>query len=185
MIEPSRAERDPHLDLSSDWLFATVYDELRGVARMHMGGERDDHTLQTTALVHEAFLRLVGSQQKWESRRQFLFAAAREMRRILIEHARKYKREKHGGKHKRVPLKDEDLAVEERLDELLALDVAIEKLARLDEAHADIVKLRYFAGLTIEQTAQALDCSISTVKAKWQIARAWLHDEVKRNMEEQ
>lgn len=156
-------------------LLPLVYDELRRLARSRLARERPGQTLQPTALVHEAYLRLVeGSDPGWDGKRHFFAAAAEAMRRILIERARRRAAEKHGGGAERVTL--EDVAVEQELapETLLALDAALERLERLDGQMAQVVKLRYFAGLSVEETAESLDLSARTVNRQWTGARAWL-----------
>lgn len=157
-------------------LVPLLYDELRALARAHLGRERPDHSLQATALVHEAYLRLLGaSQPPWNDRRHFFRAAAEAMRRILIEHARARGRIKRGGNRVRVELRDAHLASEPDLDQLLALDDALRRLEEQDPRAADVVRLRYFAGLSVADTAKALDLSERTVKRDWALARAWLY----------
>ena len=158
-------------------LVPLVYDELRALARAQLRHERPDHSLQATALVHEAYMRLVGGNQPtWRDRQHFFRAAAEAMRRILIEHARKRTRMKRGGKRVRVELSGIDLANEEDLDEILALDDAFQRLEEQDPKAADVVRLRFFAGLSVEETAKAMDLSERTVKREWAFARAWLYD---------
>jgi RNA polymerase sigma-70 factor, ECF subfamily len=166
-------------DLRGDWLFATVYEELRGVAKVHMGRERPNHTLQTTALVHEVYVRLHREGRvQWQSRAQFMIAAAEAMRRILIERARARKRLKRGGGRQRIALEPEEVMFEQRLDDLLALNEALERLIRENEQWALVVKLRYFAGLSIPHTARVLDKQEHEVKRQWIAARAWLHQAI-------
>jgi RNA polymerase sigma factor (TIGR02999 family) len=164
-----------------DELFPLVYQELRQLAAQRLGKESPGQTLQATALVHEAYLRLVGSEgQSWSGRGHFFSAAAEAMRRILVENARRKQSVKHGGGRKRLDL-DEKVLIKEDCgysDELIALDEALEKLSRKDKVKADVVKLRYFAGLTIEQTAEILDISATTAKRYWAYARAWLVREI-------
>jgi len=163
-------------------LMPLVYDELRRVASRHLGRERREHTLQPTALVHEAYLRLVDQRSaKWRSRAQFFAVAARVMRRILVDHARARGAAKRGQGAVRVSLDDvRPPAAPARGDEvdLVALDAALERLADLDERQARIVELRYFAGLSIEETAGALGIGAATVKRDWALARAWLRREL-------
>ncbi len=162
-------------------LLPLVYEELRRLASSKMSHERSDQTLQPTALVHEAFLRLVGNEdtQRWDSRGHFFAAAAESMRRILIDNARRRSRVKHGGKVVRQELHDEiAVVVSEDQDELLALDEALTKLAGEDEQLAKLVELRYFTGLTIEQTADVMGVSSRTTKRNWAFARAWLQREM-------
>jgi len=163
---------------ASDALLPLVYDELRRLARAKMAREPAGHTLQPTALVHEALLRLVQDEKvRWNGRGHFFGAAAEAMRRILIERARRKGRIKHGGNHRREALGDVSSPEDDPLD-VLALDEAIDRLAAIDERKARIVKLRFFAGLSVEETAGALDLSASTVKSDWSYARAWLYREL-------
>jgi RNA polymerase sigma factor (TIGR02999 family) len=146
-----------------------------------MSHERPGQTLQATALVHEAYIRLVGPEaQSWDSRGHFFAAAAEAMRRILIENARRKQRLRHGGNHQRVEMQDADLAVQAPPDELIALDEALTKLGEEDPAKADLVKLRYFAGLTLEQAAEMLGISRATADRHWSYARAWLFDQINK-----
>lgn len=153
-----------------------VYDELRALARSQLRRERPDHSLQATALVHEAYLRLArDGRAPWNDRRLFFVAAAEAMRRILIEHARKRGRAKRGGDPVRVELSSVDLAREEDLDQIVALDDAFRRLEIQDRRAADVVRLRFYAGLSVEETARALELSERTVKREWSFARAWLY----------
>jgi RNA polymerase sigma factor (TIGR02999 family) len=167
--------------LASSQLLPLVYEELRRLASQKLSHEKPGQTLQPTALVHEAYLRLVGSPlreqgeaQHWNGRGHFFAAAAEAMRRILIENARRKKRRKHGGDRQRVDLVEQDLAVGTPPDELLALDEALTKLAQEDSMAAEIVKLRFFAGLSMEQAAEALGISRANGYRQWTYARAWL-----------
>jgi RNA polymerase sigma factor (TIGR02999 family) len=155
-----------------------VYDELRALARSHLRRERPDHSLQATALVHEVYLRLHGGadQSVWNDRHHFFVAAAEAMRRILIEHARARGRQKRGGGRAAIDLESADLATEHDLDTVLALDDAIRRLGEQDPRAASVVKLRFFAGLSVEETAEATGLSVRTVKREWAYARAWLFD---------
>lgn len=157
-------------------LLPLVYDELKRVAASHLRRERPDHTLQATALVHEMYVRLVDrSALTWENRAHFFGVAAQAMRQILVDHARSRGASKRGGQRHRVTL-DEALAVSaEPSIELLAIDEALIALAELDPAQARLVELRYFGGLTVEETAEVLDVSPTTVKREWRLAKAWLH----------
>jgi RNA polymerase sigma factor (TIGR02999 family) len=158
-------------------LLPVVYGELRRLASAQMRHERADHTLQTTALVHEAYLRMLGAQNPpWNDRAHFFRAAAEAMRRILIEHARKHRRIKRGGDRVRVSLSDLKSGVPEDSDTILALDDALGRLEEQDPRAADVVRLRFFAGLSVEETAKALEVSERTVKREWSFARAWLFD---------
>ena len=160
-------------------LFTQVYTQLRAMAQKQMAGERDSHTLHATELVHEAFLRLNGdSQLDLENKAYFFHAAAEAMRRILIEHARRRSRIKRGGGRERVTLSLANEALPEEPQDFLALDEALQRLQGKDPRSAEVVKLRYFAGLTIEQTAEAMDLSPRTVKREWEFARAWLQKEL-------
>lgn len=160
-----------------DRLLPVVYDELRAIAAARLRAERSGHTLQTTALVHEAYIRLVGSEHPvWSNRAHFFYAAAEAMRRILVDHARRRTRSKRGGERVRVELDEAHLTGWPDPHELLAVDEAVRRLEEVDDRAADVVRLRYFAGLSVEETAQALDLSERTVMREWAYARAWLRD---------
>ena len=164
---------------AADELLPLVYEELRLLAAQKMSQERPGQTLQATALVHEAYIRLVGSQnQDWSGRTHFFTATAEAMRRILIENARRKQRLKRGGGQRRVDLDDVELPVETPSDDLIALDRALAELATKDKIEADLVKLRYFVGLTLEQSASILDLSERTATRYWAHARAWLHRQI-------
>ena len=158
-------------------LLPLVYDELRKLAAAKLAHEKPGHTLEATALVHEAFLRLVGDQQ-FDHRGHFFAAAAEAMRRILVEAARRKQAEKHGGGLQRLDAAELPLAMPEPAEDLVALDEALDKLAALDPVKAELVKLRYFAGLTIEEAAEALDISPATAKRYWTYSRAWLFQQI-------
>jgi RNA polymerase sigma factor (TIGR02999 family) len=161
-------------------LLPLVYDELHALARSYMRRERPGHTLQTTALVHEAYLRLGGGEDiAWESRAHFMKVAAQAMRRILIDHARSKRSERKGGGRDRQPL-EEDAAVfvEDSSLDLLALDQALGKLSDMDPRMVQVVELRFFAGLSVEDTAKILGISEKTVKTEWRMAKAWLMEQV-------
>ena len=165
---------------ATDQLLPLIYEELRVLAAQRLAQEPPGQTLQATALVHEAYLRLVGAEsQNWASRGHFFKAAAEAMRRILIDNARRKKSLKRGGGHRPVDF-EEALAVDDaaQAQEMLALDEALAKLAQQDPTKADLVKLRYFAGLTIEQAAKALDISHATAERYWDYARSWLRVEL-------
>jgi RNA polymerase sigma factor (TIGR02999 family) len=169
--DPTAAER----------LLPLVYAELRSLAAQRLAREKPGQTLQATALVHDAYLRLVNVReaQQWNSRGHFFAAAAEAMRRLLVEKARRKKRLRHGGEHRRVDL-DTELFISKRPDDsLLALDEALGRLAADEPEAAEVVKLRYFAGLTIEETAAAMSVSVRTVNRHWTYARAWLYDQLK------
>jgi len=165
---------------AAEQLLPLVYDELRALAAAKLAHEKPGQTLQATALVHEAYLRLVDSQQaqQWNSRGHFFGAAAEAMRRILVENARCKRTGKRGGKLKRVNLEQSLDFTDEPLDELLALDEALATLRREDPLKADLVQLRYFAGLTIPQAAEALGISRATAYSYWNYAKAWLFAEI-------
>ena len=163
-------------------LLPLVYAELRRLARAHMAQERAEHTLQATALVHEAYLRLVKDEDPhWDGRGHFFAAAAEAMRRILIEHARSKNSLKRGGQHERVEL-DDDLPLItspcDNVDDLLALDEVLDRLAQEDPAKAELVKLLYFAGLNLDEAAAVRGISRTTAYRHWLFARAWLHDAI-------
>ena len=168
---------------SAEQLLPLVYDELRAIAASKMREERADHTLQPTALVHEAFLRLVDQTQvEWQGRAHFCAMAANMMRRILIDHARRRAAQKRGAGMRKLAL-DEAGALTGAADpaELVALDDLLHELAALNERHARVVELRFFAGLSVDETALVLDVSPATVKNDWRIARAWLMSRLHEN----
>jgi RNA polymerase sigma factor (TIGR02999 family) len=162
---------------AAEQLLPLVYNELRRLAVEKMAQETPGQTLQATALVHEVYLRLVDVEklQHWDSRGHFFAAAAEAMRRILIDNARRKRRPKHGGDRKRVDLDEACSLAEGRADDLLALDEALAKLALEDPAKAELVKLRYFAGFSLEEAAELLNISRATAKRRWAYARAWLY----------
>jgi RNA polymerase sigma factor (TIGR02999 family) len=164
---------DPH---AAEQLLPLVYDELRKLAAQKLAQEKPGQTLEATALVHEAYLRLVDvdTVEHWNSRRHFFAAAAEAMRRILVEQARRKKRHKHGGGRRRVPLDEVQLASHEGVDELLAIHEALDKLAAADPQAAQLVQLRYFAGLSVEQAAETLSLPRSTAYVHWAYAKASL-----------
>jgi RNA polymerase sigma factor (TIGR02999 family) len=164
---------------AAEQLLPLVYQELRRLAQQRLSREKPGQTLQATALVHEAYLRLVGTGDNlhWENRGHFFAAAAEAMRRILIETARRRKRQKRGG-GARAELLEADLAVDDPPDEILAVDEALARLAAEDAQAAELVKLRYFAGLSVEEAAQALGMSRATAYRHWAYARAWVRCEV-------
>jgi RNA polymerase sigma factor (TIGR02999 family) len=164
---------------AADQLLPLVYDELRRLAAHKMASEAAGHTLQPTALVHEAWLRLVGNQnQKWDGRAHFFAAAAEAMRRILIDRARRKRAIRHGGDHQRVDIHETDIASSTNDDQLLAINEALDKLAVEHKTEAELVKLRYFVGLTNDEAAEALNISPRTAKYYWTHARAWLFREI-------
>jgi len=162
-----------------DQLLPAVYQELRQLAAQKLSREKPGQTLQATALVHEAYLRLLGAtDQTWKGRTHFFAAAAEAMRRILIENARRKHRFKRGGDQQRLDVDEAQIAIEGPSQDLLALDEALVRLEAADKTKADLVKLRYFAGLTLEQAAEVLEMSPSTAKRHWTYARAWLYKAV-------
>ena len=165
---------------SSAELLPLVYTQLRALASRRIRSERSEHTLQATALVHEAYLRLVDEKQlrQWDSRWHFFAAAAEAMRRILVDSARRRSREKRGGDRKRINLEDVKLTINDPPSELLALDEALEELSQKQPPKAQLVKLRYFAGLSMEETAEALGISVRTAGRDWAYARAWLYEHI-------
>jgi RNA polymerase sigma-70 factor (ECF subfamily) len=162
---------------AQEQLLPLLYDELRQMAHQQLAHERRDHTLQTTALVHEAYLRLVDQTQVTERGRAYFFgAAARAMRRVLVDYARRRRQKKRGGGQVRLSLDEDQIAVDAYADELIDLDAALERLAALNPRSARVVECRFFGGLTLEETAAALDVSRRTVENDWALARAWLRD---------
>lgn len=165
-----------------DRLIPIIYEELRGRAAGYLRRERPGHTLQPTALVNEAYLRLADAQDvPWQNRAHFFAIAATVMRRILVEHARKKVASKRGGPDVRLTL-DENLAVTDSAEgvDVIALDEALDRLAAIDAQQARVVELRFFSGLSVEETAEALGVSPRTVKRDWSVAKAWLHRELSR-----
>jgi RNA polymerase sigma-70 factor, ECF subfamily len=164
---------------AAEELLPRIYHELRAIAHRYMQHERRDHTLESTALVHEAFLRLVGADEiQWQNRAHFVGVAARAMRQILVEHARTRATSRRGGARRREALDDVVDLYESRACDLLALDAALSRLAMIDEAQSRMIELRFFGGMTMEQTAEALGCPLRTLEREWNLARAWLRREV-------
>lgn len=164
-----------------DKLTPLVYDELRRLARRYLRRERSGHSLQATALVHEAFIRLIDQQQTpWESRLHFFGIAAQLMRQILVEHARSRQAAKRGGGALRLSLSQAGAIFPDPDVDLVALDDALNLLARIDPQKSRLVELRFFSGLTIEETAEALGVSPATVIRQWRLAKAWLYREIKK-----
>jgi RNA polymerase sigma factor (TIGR02999 family) len=171
-------EGDP---AAADQLLPLVYDELRRLAAQKMANEAAGHTLQPTALVHEAWLRLVGNQnQQWKGRAHFFGAAAEAMRRILVESGRRKRAARHGGGQAKFDIHEIEIAAPVPDEELLALNDALEKLAARDSQKAELVKLRYFVGLTTEEAAEVLGISVPTADRWWNFCRAWLFEEMER-----
>jgi RNA polymerase sigma-70 factor (ECF subfamily) len=164
-----------------DQLLEVVYAELRRQAARYLRRERKNHTLQPTALVNEAFMKLVDQRSvQWQNRAHFFGVAAQAMRRIVIDHARTRQRVKRGGVQQVVTLDEAMIVAESRSIDVLALDEALTRLAALDERQAKIVELRYFAGLSVEETAEVTSLSPATIKREWAMARAWLHAELSK-----
>jgi RNA polymerase sigma factor (TIGR02999 family) len=168
-----------------DRVVPLVYEELRKVAHRQLGGERAGHTLSTTALVHEAYLKLVDqTRAQWTDRAQFFAVAARAMRRILVDYARRHRALRRGGAQRPLALDEADagsIAAAERADELVALDEALERLAALDERLSRVVECRFFAGLTEAETAEVLGVTPRTIARDWVKARGWLYQELRRD----
>jgi RNA polymerase sigma factor (TIGR02999 family) len=164
-------------------LMPLVYDELRRLARSFLARERGDHTLQPTALVNEAYLRLVGQRSvSWQSRAHFYGIASRMMRRVLIDHARTHSRDKRGGAAVHLSIDDVQVPIEERAASFVAIDEALETLAKMDERKSRIVEMRFFGGLTDEEIAEVLGVSTRTVLRDWKMARLWLFRELTENL---
>lgn len=162
-----------------DELIPVVYTELKKLARRYMGKERLDHTLQTSALINEAYLRLVNQQStQWQDRNHFFAVAARIMRHILIDHARSYRYAKRGRGAEKVPLDEASNISIQRAEELLALDEALNGLSAVDPRKSEIIELRFFGGLTVEETAEVMSLSPVTVMREWRAAKAWLHQDL-------
>lgn len=165
----------------ADALLPLIYEELRVLARARLAREGEGQTIQATALVHEAYLRLVGrSDPGWQGRGHFFGAAAQAMRRILVERARRRSRHKHGGAMKRHELNEDFAAIEAPQDDVLAVDEVVKRLEAADERKGRIVNLRYFAGFTAEETADALGLSLGTVEREWRFIKAWLKEQLEQ-----
>lgn len=166
---------------AAEELLPLVYQQLRAAAQMQMAGERSGHTLQPTALVHEAFLKLVGDRDlPWQNRRHFYAAAAEAMRQILLDHARTRGRIKRGGDRRHMPLNVVNVAESWDFEETLSLHDALGRLEEQDSRIAEIVRLRFYAGLSIKETARAVDISPATVKRRWEFGRTWLFRELRK-----
>lgn len=167
-------------DGAASKLIPVVYAELRRLAGSYMRRERVDHTLQATALVHEAYLKLIEQRSaNWQSRAHFFGVAAQLMRRILIDHARGHSRQKRGGEQKKVSLDEAFVFSEKQADELLAVDDSLNRLAEIDPRQARVVELRFFGGLSVEEAAEVLGVSPKTIKRDWSVAKAWLYADLK------
>jgi RNA polymerase sigma factor (TIGR02999 family) len=164
---------------SLDKLMPAVYDELHRQAARYLRREQPGHTLQTTALIHEAYVRLVDQHNvQWQNRAHFFGVAAQMMRRILVDHARTKKRAKRGGSDIRISLNDATVAVKGQDLDVVEVDEALTRLAKIDEQQSRVVELRFFSGLTVEETAEVMGISPATVKREWSMAKAWLHREL-------
>ena len=164
-----------------DKLTPLVYGELRRIAHRYMQRERDGHTLQTTALVNEAYVRLVDEKKiNWENRKHFFAVMARVMRHVLTDHARRRTYTRHGGGMRQVSIPETELMSMERAAELVALDEALQQLSIIDKRKGEVVELRYFGGLSLEETADVLETSVMTVRRDWRAAKAWLFRELKK-----
>lgn len=162
-----------------DKLIPLVYEEMKQMAHHRLKGERSDHTFNTSALVHEAYLQLIDFDRiDWKNRDQFYGIASRVMRNILVDYAVKRNAQKRGGKRKRVMLRESDVVADQNLHDILSIHQALEKMANIDERQVRVVECRFFGGLTIKETAAALDISEATVNRDWKIARAWLNREL-------
>lgn len=177
VILSAAANGDPH---ATQELFPLVYDELKALARKRVAREKTGHSLNATALVHEAYMRLVGSDggPNWQNRGHFFAAAAEAMRRILVENARRKARVKHGGELHRVELTNVDIEMRAQPEMVLAIDDALDRFAKEDAISAELVKLRYFAGLSVEEAGHALTLSRADAYRHWKFARAWLQCEL-------
>ena len=163
-------------------LMPLVYQELRGLARQHLQRERGDHTLQPTALVHEAYLRMVDQTRvQWQNRAQFFGVAAQLMRRILVDHARSHIAAKRGGQAEHISLDEAQISPEARAADLLELDAALTELAVVDGRKSRVVELRFFGGLSIDETAEAMGVNSATVRRDWTVAKTWLHHRIRSN----
>lgn len=165
-----------------DRLMPLVYDELRRIAHRYVQHERDGHTLQTSALVNEAYLRFAGQRKvDWQNRAHFFAVTAQVMRHILIDHARRRRYAKHGGEVRQIPIQDATEMSLQRANELIALEEALDELAKLDRRKSQVVELRYFGGLSLEETAEVLEISLMTVRRDWRAAKAWLYRSMKND----
>lgn len=174
LVEGSKGNKE-----ALDQLLPIVYDELRRQAARYLRQELPGHTLQTTALIHEAYIRLIDQRNvQWQNRAQFFGIAAQLMRRILVDHARTKKRAKRGGSNLRVSLNEALAATKGSEVDLIALDQALDKLAEIDPQQSRVVELRFFSGLSVAETAEVLDISPATVKRDWSVAKAWLYREI-------
>lgn len=176
LIELSKGNQN-----AANEVFPLIYDELKKIAKNYLRNERDNHTLQPTALVHEAYMKLVDhTRMNWQNRAHFVGMAATTMRQILIDHARRHRAGKRGGANENLSLEESIIIVsDEKSIDLLALDEALKDLAKFDEFKSKLVELRYFGGLSVEETAEVLDVSAITIKRHWRLAKAWLAEAIK------
>ncbi|MBV9082484.1 MAG: sigma-70 family RNA polymerase sigma factor [Acidobacteriaceae bacterium] len=174
------AEMEARKEDAAPRLFELLYDELRRLAQHHLANEREDHTLQATALVHEAWLKLSDRGRTWQNRAHFFAAASSAIRRILVDYARAKHAAKRPGSQEKVRLDDAAFVSDEQFENMIDIDRALTRLGAIDARQSRIVELRYFGGLTAEETAQLLDISVNTVQRDWSVARAWLHGELAR-----
>ncbi|SHF28129.1 RNA polymerase, sigma subunit, ECF family [Fodinibius roseus] len=164
-----------------DALYPRVYNRLRDIAKLQLQKERDNHTLQKTALVHEVYLKLIDqTQTNWQDRAHFYAIAARAMRQILVDYARKRKAQKRGGDRDRIPFREDMIDLDNHAEELLELNDLIDKLARFDERKSKVVEMRFFSGMTIREIAELLDVSTRTVDRDWLKARGWIYRELSK-----
>jgi RNA polymerase sigma factor (TIGR02999 family) len=177
MLLSALTKGDPN---AASKLMPLIYDELRRLAGSYMRREREDHTLQATALVHEAYLKLVEQRSvNWQNRAHFFGVAAQLMRRILVDHARGHLRQKRGGENQKVSLDEALVFAETQADELVAVDDSLNQLAKIDPRQARVVELRFFAGLNVDEAADVLGVSAKTIKREWSVAKAWLYADLK------
>lgn len=177
MLLSALTKGDPN---AASKLMPLIYDELRRLAGSYMRREREDHTLQATALVHEAYLKLVEQRSvNWQNRAHFFGVAAQLMRRILVDHARGHLRQKRGGENQKVSLDEALVFAETQADELVAVDDSLKQLAKIDPRQARVVELRFFAGLNVDEAADVLGVSAKTIKREWSVAKAWLYADLK------
>ncbi len=159
-------------------LMPLVYGELHQMAKRYMGLQSPGHTLQTTALIHEAYVRMAGGEQRWENRAHFFGVAARAMRHVLVDYARAKRSAKRGGVHRPIPLEEGMAVAEERLEQMVTLDAALSALEKVDARQCRVVEMRFFGGLTAEESAEILHISVDTVLRDWRAAKAWLYSEM-------
>jgi len=176
LIEVQEGDKQAH-----NALFEAVYNQLRNIARMQLRSERRGHTLSKTALVHEAYIKLLDlSRVEWQDRAHFYAIASKAMRQILVDYARKRNAEKRGGERQRVTLQEDMLDLEQHAEDIIALNDLIDKMNEFDERKSKVVEMRFFAGMTIREIAELLDVSTRTVDRDWLKARTWLHKELKK-----